>query len=75
MQVGAIQDETVTGYVVKRGKNLVIEADEGDYLVKGKDVSKLVGKLAVVTGIITESDKRDVIEVKSIDDVQDTQPD
>jgi hypothetical protein len=72
--VSAAQDETIMGYVVKRGKGFVIESDDGDYIVKGKDVSRLVGKLVEVTGIITESSKGDVIEVKSIEDVQDTLP-
>jgi len=70
----AAQDETIMGYVVKRGKGFVIEADDGDYVVKGKDVSKLVGKLVEVTGMITKSDKGDIIQVKSIEDVQDTLP-
>jgi hypothetical protein len=59
------------GTVVKQGNNFVIEADDGDYIVKGKDVSKLVGKLVEVTGIITESNKGDIIEVKSIEEIQD----
>ena len=72
---GAGREETLMGYVVKRGKNFIIEADDGDYIVKGKDVSKLVGKLVEVTGIITETDRGDTIEVKSIQEVQDTLPD
>ena len=62
------------GTVVKQGKGFVIEADDGDYIVKGKDVSKLVGKLVEVTGIVTESGKGDIIEVKSIQELEDTQP-
>jgi hypothetical protein len=73
--VSAAEEETLMGYVVKQGKGFVIEADEGDYIVKGKDVSKLVGKLVEVTGIITESNKGDVIEVKSIQPIEETQPD
>ena len=69
------QEETFMGYVVKQGKRFVIEADEGDYVVKGKDVSKLADKLVEVTGIITESGNGDIIEVKSITDVEHTLPD
>ncbi len=47
----------------------MIEADDRDYIVKGKDLSKLVGKLVEVSRIITESDKGDIIEVKSIEEV------
>jgi len=32
------------GIVVKRGNGFVIDADAGDYIVKGKDISKLAGK-------------------------------
>jgi hypothetical protein len=73
--VTAAREEILMGYVVKQGNGFVIEADDGDYIVKGKDVSKLVDKLVEATGIIAESDKGDIIEVKSIEDVQDTLPD
>jgi hypothetical protein len=64
------QEETIVGIVVKSGKNFVIEADDGDYIVKGKDLSKMVGKLIEITGKITESDKGDVIEAKTVEEVQ-----
>jgi hypothetical protein len=70
----AANEETLMGYVVKHGKSFVIEADDGDYIVRGKDVSKLADKLVEVTGIITGSDRGDIIEVKSIQDVADTLP-
>lgn len=73
--VSAAQEQMFMGWVVKQGNQLVIEADDGDYIVKGKDVSKLVERLVEVTGTIIESDKGEIIVVKSIQDVQDTQPD
>jgi len=72
--VAAAEEETLMGYVVKQGKGFVIEADDGDYIVKGKDVSKFVGKLVEVTGIITESNKGEIIEVKSIQELEETLP-
>jgi len=72
--VGAAQEEILMGYVVKQGKRFVIEADDGDYIVIGKDVSKLVDKLVEATGIITQSDKEDIIIVRSIEDIQNTVP-
>ena len=69
--VTAARVETLMGTVVKQGKGFVIETDDGDYIVKGKDVSKLAGKLVEVTGIITGSNKGDIIEVKSIEEIQD----
>ncbi len=72
--VTATQEEILLGAVVKRGNGFVIEADDGDYIVKGKDVSKFVGKLVEVTGIITESNEGDIIEVKSIQELEETLP-
>jgi hypothetical protein len=66
----APEEETIAGSVVKTPKGIIIEADDGDYLVKGKDLSSMVGKMVEVTGIITESDKGDVIEVKSFEEIQ-----
>ena len=48
----------------------MIEADEGDYIAKGKDLSKMVGKMVEVTGVITESEKGDTITVKSVEEIQ-----
>ena len=39
--VTAAQVETLIGTVVKQGKGFVIETDDGDYIVKGKDVLEI----------------------------------
>ncbi|MFZ0930832.1 MAG: hypothetical protein WAN11_19655 [Syntrophobacteraceae bacterium] len=72
--IAASQEETLMGYVVKHGNHFVIEADDGDYIVKGKDVSKLADKLVEATGIISQAGREDIIEVKSIEDIQNTLP-
>ncbi len=72
--VTAAQEETLMGTVVKQGNGFVIETDDRDYIVKGKAVSKLIGKLVEVTGIITETDKGDIIEIKSIQELEETSP-
>jgi hypothetical protein len=64
------EDDVITGTVVKTDKGFVIEADDGDYIVKGKDLSALVGKLVEVTGVITENDKGDTIDVKSVEEIE-----
>jgi hypothetical protein len=67
------EEETIAGMVVKTDKGIIIEADDGDYLVKGaktQEIGKMVGKLIEVTGIITESDKGDTIEAKSFEEIQ-----
>ena len=68
--MAAGQEETIAGTVVKTDKGIVIEAEDGDYIVKGQDLSKMVGKMVEATGIITESDKGDVIDVKSFEEIQ-----
>ena len=64
------EEETIAGTVVKTDKGIVIEAEDGDYIVKGQDLSKMVGKMIEATGVITESDKGDVIDVKSFEEIQ-----
>ena len=64
------EEETIVGTVVKTDKGYIIEAEDGDYLVKGKDVSKMLGKLIEATGVITESEKGDTIEVKSFEEIR-----
>ncbi|NLI83632.1 MAG: hypothetical protein GX443_18405 [Deltaproteobacteria bacterium] len=64
------KEETIAGFVVKTEKGYVIEADDGNYLVKGKDVSKMVGKMVEATGIIRENPSGDTIEVKSLEEIQ-----
>ncbi len=68
--VSAAQEEMIVGTVVKHGKVFVIETDEGDYIAKGKDLSKMEGKMVEVTGTISESDKGDTIEVKSVEEIE-----
>ncbi len=67
------EEETIAGMVVKSDQGIVIEADDGDYLVKGpktQEIAKMSGKLVEATGIISESAKGDVIEVKSFEEIQ-----
>jgi hypothetical protein len=71
----AAHEEQLEGFVVKKGKDFVIEADDGDYTVRGKDLSKFIGKMVFVTGIITESPKGDIIDIKSIESMEDSPSD
>lgn len=71
----AANEEKIEGFVVKDGKNFVIETDGGDYIVRGKDLSKLIDKMVFATGIITESPKGNIIDIKSIESLEDTPPD
>jgi len=71
----AAHEEPMEGFVAKKGKNFVIEADDGDYIVRGKDLSKLIGKMVFLTGIITESSKGDIIDIKSIESMENSPSD
>jgi hypothetical protein len=73
--VSAAREETIEGFVVKNGKDFVIEADDGDYIVRGKDLSRFIGKMVLVTGIITENQKGDTIDIKSIESMEDSPSD
>lgn len=42
---------------------------------EGKDISKMAGKLIEAAGNIVERNEGDIIEAKSIQDIQDTLPD
>jgi hypothetical protein len=64
------EEETIVGIVVKSDKGYIIEAEDGDYQVKGQDISKMVGKMIEATGTITEGEKGDVISVKSFEEIQ-----
>ena len=71
----AAHQETIEGFVVKNGKDFVIEAEDGDYIVRGKDLSKFIDKMVFVTGTITEGPKGATIDIKSIESMEDTPSD
>lgn len=71
----AAQEETIIGTVVKRGNSYLIEAEDGDYVAKGKGLSKLVNKMVEATGIIKEDKQGLTIQLSSIVELQDTSPD
>lgn len=66
----AQEEETIAGTVTKTDKGIIIEAEDGDYLVRGQDLSKMIGKMVEATGFITESEKGDIIDVKSFEEIQ-----
>ncbi len=66
----AAQEETMVGTLVKHGKVFVLETDEGDFIVKGKDLAKMEGKMVEITGTISESDKGDMIDAKSVEEIE-----
>lgn len=68
--LAAGQEEVIAGTVVKSDEGIIIEAEDGDYLVEGKDLSDMVGKFVEVTGYVTETDQGYVIQVKKVEELQ-----
>jgi len=68
--LAAGQEEVIAGTVVKTDEGIIIEAEDGDYLVEGKDLSDMIGKFVEATGYITETDQGYVIEVKKVEELQ-----
>lgn len=66
----AEEQEVVAGTVIKTDEGIIIEAEDADYLVKGKDLSGMVGKVVEATGIVTETPEGYVIEVKKVEELE-----
>lgn len=66
----AAQEDTLVGTLVRHGNVFVLETDEGDYIVKGKDLAKMEGKLVEITGTISEGAKGDMIDANSVEEIE-----
>jgi hypothetical protein len=66
----AEQQETISGRVVKSDGGIIIEADDGDYLTRGMDLSGMLGKVVEVTGIVIETDRGYLIDVKTAEELE-----
>ena len=65
-------EETITGYIERNddGK-IVLSADNGETLmVKGQDLSGMVGKSVQVTGTLEESDDGKSIMVNAVEEIK-----
>lgn len=58
---------SITGTVQQTEEGLVITADDEIYIITGQDLSEMVGKNVKVTGIISESEAGKVINVMSVE--------
>ena len=57
----------VTGTIAESGKDIVIQADNGDeYTVMGKDLKAMVGKKVTAKGTLAEADGKKTITVISV---------
>ena len=65
-------EETITGMVDQNdGGTIIISADDGvDYVVKGQDLSEMVGKSVKVTGTLAEEGDAKSITVMNIEEIK-----
>jgi hypothetical protein len=68
--LAAAEEEIIAGIVVQTDEGIIIEAEDGDYLVQGKDLSDMIDYAVEVTGIVTETEEGYVIEVKKVEELQ-----
>ena len=61
---------TLQGTVEKGDTGLIIQAEDGTYMLSGADLSKMVGKTVEVTGTLSESDAGKTINVMSVKEVE-----
>ena len=65
----AAREQKVFGWLVRHGKILVLQTDDQDYVVAGKDLTRLEGKMVEILGTVTQSDQGDTITVDSAREV------
>lgn len=57
--------QRVYGWLIRHGNTLMLQSDDGDYVVTGKDLSRLEGKMVEAIGTVTETDQGATIKVES----------
>jgi hypothetical protein len=61
---------TLQGTVEQSDNGLIINAEDGTYMLSGEDLSNMVGKTVEVTGTVSESDAGKTINVMSVKEVE-----
>jgi hypothetical protein len=61
--------DSVTGTIQQGDNGLVLQADDGEYILAGQDLSDMVGKKIKVTGTIEDSDAGKTLTVMSFEEV------
>lgn len=66
----ASAEDSVTGTIAAQGGIILLDAADGLYLLQGSDMTPdMVGKKVTVTGTIQEKDDLKVIDVLSIEEI------
>ena len=66
----AMAGDSVTGTIQQGDSGLVLEADDGNYILAGQDLSDMVGKKIKVTGTIADGEAGKTLTVMSFEEVQ-----
>ncbi len=66
----AAGEQRVYGWLVRHGDTLTLQSDDGDYVVTGKDLSRLEGKMVEAIGTVTETNQGATIKVQRAREVQ-----
>jgi hypothetical protein len=65
----AVAEEPITGTITEKGEMMVLNADDGSYVLEGDVAPEMVGKKVKVTGTVAEKDDMKVISVTSLEEV------
>ncbi len=64
-------EETITGLVESGDQGIVLSGDDGEtYMVKGKDLSGMVGKSVKATGTLSEGESGKTITITSVEEIK-----
>lgn len=67
----ASAEDSVTGTIAAKGGIIILDADDGLYLLEGSDMTPdMVGKKVTVTGTIEVKDDLRVIDVLSMEEIK-----
>ena len=69
MGIALADEATVTGTVEQSDAGLVLNADDGTYVLAGEDASAMVGKKVTAVGTISEGDAGKILTVTSIEEL------
>ena len=70
MVVAGAEKITLKGTVEQSDNGLIINAEDGKYMLSGEDLSGMLGKTVEVTGTVSESDAGKTINVMSVKEVE-----
>lgn len=64
-----VRKQEVFGWLVRHGNAWMLQTDNGDYIVAGRDLTGLKGKMVEITGTISEDERGYTIYVEAAREV------